>query len=89
MDFSRITRDPAVMNGKPCIRGLHATVSTILGLLAEGRTPEEILQAHPHLEREDIQAALAYAARETDAPLYEEPMTWEAECWEQLFRAPT
>lgn len=58
----RIILDPAVMGGKPCIRGLRLTVGTILGLLAAGRSEEEILKAYPYLEKEDIQAALAYAA---------------------------
>jgi uncharacterized protein (DUF433 family) len=49
------------MGGKPCIRGLRLTVGTILGLLAAGRSEEEILKAYPYLEREDIQAALTYA----------------------------
>lgn len=57
----RITLDPEVMGGKPCIRGLRLTVGTILGLLAAGRTEAEILEAYPYLEREDIQAALTYA----------------------------
>jgi uncharacterized protein (DUF433 family) len=57
----RITLDPDVMGGKPCIRGLRLTVGTILGLLAAGRSEEEILKAYPYLEREDIQAALTYA----------------------------
>jgi uncharacterized protein (DUF433 family) len=58
----RITLDPAVMGGKPCIRGLRVTVGTIVGLLAAGRTREEILAAYPYLEPEDISAALAYAS---------------------------
>lgn len=53
----RITLDPEVMGGKPCIRGLRLTVGTVLGLLAAGHTEEEILRAYPYLEREDIQAA--------------------------------
>jgi len=57
----RITLDPEVMGGKPCIRGLRLTVGTILGLLAAGRTEAEILGAYPYLEKEDIQAALTYA----------------------------
>lgn len=60
--FSRITLNPAVMGGKACIRGLRVTVGTILGLLAAGRTREEILKAYPHLETKDIDEALAYAA---------------------------
>ena len=62
MQFARITHDPAVMGGKPCIRGLRVTVGMILGLLAAGQTRERILQAYPYLESEDIDAALAYAA---------------------------
>lgn len=57
----RITFDPEIMGGKPCIRGLRLTVGTILGLLAAGRTEDEILDAYPYLEKEDIQAALTYA----------------------------
>lgn len=60
--LSRITLDPAVMGGKACIRGLRVTVGTVVGLLAMGRSPEEILQAYPYLEPEDIDEALAYAA---------------------------
>lgn len=62
MDLSRITQDPAVMGGRPCIRGMRVTVGTIVGLLAVGQTQEQILVAYPYLEREDIGAALAYAA---------------------------
>ncbi len=59
---TRITLDPRVMGGKPCIRGMRLTVGTLLGLLAAKRTREEILAAYPYLEPEDIDAALAYAA---------------------------
>lgn len=59
--FDRISLDPDVMGGKPCIRGIRVTVGTILGLLASGHTEEEILKAYPYLEKEDIRAALAYA----------------------------
>jgi uncharacterized protein (DUF433 family) len=72
MEFPRITHDPAVMGGKPCIRGLRVTVGTILGLLAAGQTRERILQAYPYLESEDVDAALAYAAwrlEEREEPL--------------------
>ena len=62
MDLSRITQDPAVMGGRPCIRGMRVTAATIVGLLAVGQTPEQILEAYPYLEREDISAAMAYAA---------------------------
>ncbi len=61
-DLNRITLDPAVMGGKPCIRGLRVTVGTVIGLLAAGRTRDEILKAYPYLEAEDIGQALAYAA---------------------------
>ena len=62
MDLSRITLNPAVMGGKPCIRGLRITAGTILGLLATGKSRERILQAYPELEPEDLDAVLAYAA---------------------------
>ena len=62
MQFERITHNPAVMGGKPCIRGLRVTVGTVVGLLATGATRERILQAYPYLEAQDIDAALAYAA---------------------------
>ncbi len=58
--LSRITFDPAVMGGKACIRGLRVTVGTVVGLLAAGRSHEEILKAYPYLEREDIDQVLAY-----------------------------
>jgi uncharacterized protein (DUF433 family) len=60
--LNRITFDPAVMGGKPCIRGLRVTVGTVVGLLAAGRTEQEILKAYPYLEPEDLREALAYAA---------------------------
>jgi uncharacterized protein (DUF433 family) len=60
-DVRRITLDPDVMGGKPCIRGLRVTVGTVLGLLAAGHSEEEILTAYPYLEAEDIRAALTYA----------------------------
>ena len=62
MQIARITHDPAVMGGKPCIRGLRVTAGTILGLLAAGHSRERILKAYPYLEPEDIDAVLAYAA---------------------------
>lgn len=58
----RITLDPQVMGGKPCIRGLRVTVGTILGLLATEHTIPEILEAYPYLEKDDILAALAYTS---------------------------
>ena len=64
--LTRVTLDPDVMGGKACIRGLRVTVGTVLGLLAAGRSPDEILEAYPYLEREDIDEALAYAAWKDD-----------------------
>ena len=58
----RITRNPKVMGGKPCIRGLRMTVGTVAGLVAAGRSREEMLRLYPYLEPEDITAALSYAA---------------------------
>jgi uncharacterized protein (DUF433 family) len=72
MELSRITQDAAVMGGRPCIRGMRVTVGTIVGLLAAGRSRDEILKAYPYLEAEDINAALAYAAwrsQEFEVPL--------------------
>ena len=70
--LQRITLDPAVMGGKPCIRGMRVTVGTVVGLLAVGRTEEEILATYPYLEKEDLREALAYAAwraEEIEVPL--------------------
>jgi uncharacterized protein (DUF433 family) len=61
-ELQRITRDPEVMGGKPCIRGMRVTVGTILGLLAGGHGEREILEAYPYLELDDIREALSYAA---------------------------
>ncbi len=61
MAFSRITHDPAVLGGKPCIRGLRISVSTIVGLVASGVSRERILTVYPLLEGPDIDEALAYA----------------------------
>lgn len=60
--FPRITRNPAVMTGKPCIRGMRVTVGMILGQLSAGVSAEKLLADYPYLEAEDISAALAYAA---------------------------
>ena len=70
--FPRITFDPTVMGGKACIRGLRVTVGTVVGLLAAGRSADEIMAAYPYLEREDIDQSLAYAAwglEEREVPL--------------------
>ena len=70
--LERITWNPAVMGGKPCIRGLRVTVGAIVGLVAAGHSHAEILAAYPYLEEEDIRQALAYAAwrvEEIEVPL--------------------
>ena len=68
----RITIDPKQMNGVPCIRGLRIPVATVVGMVADGISQEEILRALPDLQTEDIHAALAFAAeavRERELPL--------------------
>jgi uncharacterized protein (DUF433 family) len=60
--FERITFDPQIMGGRACIRGMRITVSLVLKLVANGMSTEEILEAYPYLEAEDIQACLWYAA---------------------------
>ena len=70
--LDRITFNPEIMGGKPCIRGIRVTVGTIVGLVATGRTKDEILKMYPYLEPEDIDQALAYAAwrvEEIDIPV--------------------
>ena len=62
MTFTRITIDPAICTGKPCIRGLRFPVARLLGMLAAGETPQQILSAYPYLEADDIAEALRYAA---------------------------
>lgn len=72
MEIDRITFDPAVMGGKPCIRGMRVTVGTVLGLLAAGHSSEDILKMYPYLEAKDIFAALQFAAwrsEEIEVPL--------------------
>ena len=70
--LKRITFNPEVMGGKPCIRGMRVTVGTIVGLIASGQSIEDVLEAYPYLEREDIFEALSYAAwraEEIEIPL--------------------
>ena len=64
--LERITLEPDKCGGRPCIRGMRIRVTDILGMLAEGVSQEEILKDFPYLEADDIKAALAYAARQTD-----------------------
>ncbi len=72
MRFERITVEPDKMGGVPCIRGLRIPVATVVGMVAEGMTTDEILEAYRDLEREDVREALEYAAeavRERELPL--------------------
>lgn len=64
--MERITMEPGKCGGRPCIRGLRVRVTDVLGMLAEGTTTQEILKDFPYLEADDIKAALAYAARQSD-----------------------
>ena len=66
MIIAPITVDPAVMGGRPCIRGLRFPVSRLLGLLAAGQTEQDILANHPDLQLADIRASIAYAAALAD-----------------------
>lgn len=71
--WSRITFDPEVMGGKPCIRGLRVTVGAIVGLMASGHSREEILRLYPYLVEDDLREALVYAAwrsQEQEIPLH-------------------
>jgi uncharacterized protein (DUF433 family) len=62
MKFTRITVDGDKMGGVPCIRGLRVPVATVVAMVADGMTEQEILEAYPYLEAEDIKEALRYAA---------------------------
>ena len=76
MKFARITVEPNKMGGVPCIRGLRIPVATIVGMMADGMSEEEILKAYPDLEPEDIHQALQYAAEavsERELPLVSAP----------------
>lgn len=69
---NRITFDPVIMGGKPCIRGMRITVATVVGLIASGYSHSKIIEMYPYLEEEDILASLSYAAwrlEETELPL--------------------
>jgi uncharacterized protein (DUF433 family) len=67
--IERITSDPNVCGGRPCIRGQRIRVSDILDMLADGAERSEILRDYPYLENEDIAAALEYAAKHVDHPV--------------------
>jgi uncharacterized protein (DUF433 family) len=64
--LTRITSNPQMMGGRPCIRGIRVTVGTVVGLVASGHSREDILRLYPYLEPEDISEALAYAAWRSD-----------------------
>lgn len=71
-NLNRITTDPTIMGGKPCIRGLRVTVGMIVGLIAAGHSRDDILKLYPYLEEGDIPEALSYAAwraEEIEVPL--------------------
>jgi uncharacterized protein (DUF433 family) len=71
-NLTRITFNPEIMGGKPCIRGMRVTVGTIVGLIASGKNIDEVLSEYPYLEREDVLQALSYAAwraEEREVPL--------------------
>ena len=71
MKFDRITVNPKQMDGMPCIRGLRVPVATVVAMVAEGMTPDEIVKAYPDLEVEDVRECLLFAAeavRERELP---------------------
>jgi uncharacterized protein (DUF433 family) len=70
LGFDRITFDPNVMGGRACIRGMRLTVSLIVNLVANGMSLEEIIEAYPYLEPEDIRQALKYAAWLAEETVY-------------------
>ena len=70
LDFDRITFDPDVMGGRACIRGMRITVSLIVNLVANGMSVEEIIEAYPYLEPDDIQQALQYVAWLAEESVY-------------------
>ena len=70
--LKRITFDPAIMGGRPCIRGMRVTVGTVVGLVATGHSKKEIVDLYPYLEDADIDEALSYAAwraEEVEVPI--------------------
>jgi uncharacterized protein (DUF433 family) len=76
MAFQRITVKPEQMGGVPCVRGLRIPVATVVGMVADGMSVDEILRAYPDLEAEDVSEALRYAAeavREREIPLVSGP----------------
>jgi len=70
LGFDRITFDPNIMGGRACIRGMRITVSLIVNLVANGMSSEEIIEAYPYLEPDDIRQALRYAAWLAEEAVY-------------------
>jgi len=70
LEFDRITFNPNMMGGKACIRGMRVTVSLVLNLVANGMSIEEILEAYPYLEPDDVRQALQYAAWLTEETVH-------------------
>ena len=64
--LDRITQNPSVMGGKPCIRGMRVTVGMVVGQIGAGNNVDDLLRDYPYLEREDVYQALKYAAWRTD-----------------------
>lgn len=62
LELERISFNPTIMGGRACIRGMRVTVALLVNLVANGMTPDEIIEAYPYLEPEDIRQALHYAA---------------------------
>lgn len=72
----RITVNPGIFGGKPIVRGRRLAVEHVLGMLAAGDAPQDILEGYPWLEREDIQACLVYARRTVGNERIEQPPGW-------------
>lgn len=70
MVFDRITAEPGVMGGQPCIRGMRFPVKTVVHMIARGMSIEQVLQEHPDLERADIEQALEFAAASLESDFY-------------------
>ncbi|MEQ1619915.1 MAG: DUF433 domain-containing protein [Methylococcales bacterium] len=68
-ELNRITTDPQICSGRPCIRHMRIRVKDVLDLLASGASTEEILEDFPYLEADDIKASLKYAAHQVDHPI--------------------
>jgi uncharacterized protein (DUF433 family) len=68
-ELNRITTDPQICGGRPCIRHMRIRVKDVLDLLASGANTEEILEDYPYLEADDIKASLVYAAHQMDHPI--------------------